>query len=235
MLIIFFQLRFQYIIFYLGEYDTKSIIFLEPRSTSLAEINVSNVKELSPKAKRLCIRATEFQRKAVYSTKSRQTLKRKLKFARNITASEMLDKTVSSMDRIRRRFFKCQLKNFDKKAKGRRYTLEDKVLALALYKQSATAYRGLSKIFSLPSRKTINKLLNRIPINPGLHNGIFSVLKEEVKYFKNPLDKYCILMFAEMSIQAHLKPNISLGSVDGFEDFGFKKSEKNSNHAQVKH
>ncbi|KAH1022534.1 hypothetical protein HUJ04_011923 [Dendroctonus ponderosae] len=50
--------------------------------------------------------------------------------------------------------------------------------------------------------------------------------------FRNQLDKYCILMFDEISIQAHLKPNYASGSVDGFEDFGFKKIGKIANHVQ---
>lgn len=146
----------------------------------------------------------------------------------------MFEKVVSSMDRIRARFFQSQLENLHKKPKGRRFSLEDKVFALALYKQTGVGYRFLSKLFSLPSRKTVMKLRNRIPIRPGLHHEVFTVLKAETKNFKNQLDKYCILMFDEINIQPNLQPNLTEGTVVGFEDFGFRKSEEIANHSQVR-
>lgn len=161
-------------------------------------------------------------------------MKRKLFAADKFTKSEVFEKCVSSMDRIRKRFFQSQIENLEKKPKGRRYSLEDKVLSLALYKQSGTGYRFLSKLFALPSRKTVMKLLNRIPIRPGLHEEVFSVLNAETKNFQNPLDKNCILMFDEISIQPNLQPNWYEGNVVGFENFGFKQTQEISNHAQVR-
>lgn len=209
------------------------IFFPGSRSALLRDVNVTRVTDLTPKARRLFQRANYFKRKTAYRTKANLNLKRKLYNAEDVTSSAAFEKAVSSMDRIRRRFFECQIENSSKKPKGRRYTLEDKVLALALYKQSAAAYRSLSKIFALPSRKTVMKLLNRIPVKPGLHEEVFSVLKAETKNFKNPLDKYCTLMFDEISIQPNLRPNLYYGNVEGFEDLGFKTSHKIANHAQV--
>lgn len=145
----------------------------------------------------------------------------------------MFDRVTSSMDRIKSRFFKSQLENVEKKPKGRRYTLEDKVLALALFKQSGSGYRFLSKLFALPSRKTLTKLLNRIPIRAGLHEEVFNVLAAECKNFKNDLDRHCFITFDEMSIQPNVQPNLQEGAVKGFEDFGFKQSDKICNHVQV--
>lgn len=168
------------------------------------------------------------------SNKSRVSLKGRFQQAEKFTKSEMFEKVVSSMDHIRARFFQSQIENTTKKPKGRRYTLEDKVMALAIFKQSGAGYRFLSKLFALPSRKTVTKLLNRIPIPPGLHHEVFTVIKAEIKNFKDPLDKHCLLIFDELSIQPNLQPNLKEGTVDGFEDFGFKKSDKIANHAQVR-
>lgn len=41
-------------------------------------------------------------------------------------------------------------------------------------------------------------------------------------------------MFDELSVQPNLQPNLKEGTVDGFEDFGYKKSDKMANHAQVR-
>ncbi|KAJ8916470.1 hypothetical protein NQ315_014688 [Exocentrus adspersus] len=132
----------------------------------------------------------------------------------------MFQKIVGSMAKIQSRFFLCQLQNSKKKSRGRRFSLEDKVLALALFKQCGSGYRLLSKIFALPSRKTIMKLLNRIPVRPGICEPIFDILKVEVKQFKNPLDKYCVLIFDEMSLKSAFQWNMFDASVEGFEDFG---------------
>ncbi|XP_060516063.1 uncharacterized protein LOC132695674 [Cylas formicarius] len=174
----------------------------------LLEVGVSKSAELSPKARLLYRKALHLKRKAATSAKLQIFFKNRLKVSESFTNAHMFEKVVSSMDRIRARFFENQLENLNKKPKGKRYSLEDKVLALALYKQSGTAYRFLSKGFSLPSRRTLMKILNRIPICLRLHEEVFSVLKVEVKNFKHPLDKNCILLFDEMSIQCHLQPNM---------------------------
>lgn len=167
------------------------------------------------------------------SAKSKLSLVRRLKYTKKFAASDRFKKAISSLDRIRQRFFESQLENSKRKPKGRRYTLEDKVLALALYKHSASNYRFMSNIFSLPSRKTVTKLLNRIPIKPGFNEEVFSIMKAEVKNFKKTEDKICLLMFDEISIQPGLSVNKKEGSIVGFEDYGYKTSDQIANHAQV--
>lgn len=56
-------------------------------------------------------------------------------------------------------FIESQIKGCGKKPKGRRYIIDDKVLALSFFKYSSKAYRLLRKTFVLPSRKTLSNLL----------------------------------------------------------------------------
>ncbi|KAI4455667.1 hypothetical protein MML48_9g00000123 [Holotrichia oblita] len=49
----------------------------------------------------------------------------------------------------------------------------------------------------------------------------------------NPLQKYCVLLFDEMSIKPNLRWNPVTGSVEGFEDFGYKQTDKIADHVQV--
>lgn len=77
------------------------------------------------------------------------------------------------------------------------------------------------------------RLLNRIPIEPGLCEPVFDILEEEVKTFTNPLHKYCTLIFDEMSIKPGLYWNCFNGNVEGFEDFGYKRPNSIANHVQV--
>lgn len=153
--------------------------------------------------------------------------------ATKFTESAVFEKVVSSMDRIRGRFFQSQVENIERRSQGRRYSLEDKVLALAFFKQCGSGYKLLSRIFALPSRRTVTRLLNRIPVTPGLCEPIFDVLKAEVKTFKDPLQKYCVLMFDEMSIKPGLHWGSFNGNVEGFEDYGYKRTSSIANHVQV--
>ncbi|CAK1591811.1 unnamed protein product [Parnassius mnemosyne] len=53
----------------------------------------------------------------------------------------------------------AQLKNDKKKFKGRRWTFDEKVIALRLFKRSPTCYRLLRRMWCLPSPSTLNNLL----------------------------------------------------------------------------
>lgn len=62
------------------------------------------------------------------------------------------------------RFFCSQVKQQCKKSKGRRYNEEDKIFAMSLLKQSLKEYKLLRKVFALPSKKTMSRVLLRIAV-----------------------------------------------------------------------
>lgn len=190
----------------------------------LHELNITRKEHLTPKAKYFYERATYFKRGARLATNIRLG---------NMVLLLNLEKWSQVWIELGIVFFESQVENTKMRARGRRYTLEDKVLALTLYKHSGASYRFMTKIFALPSRTTLTKLLNKISINPGFNEEMFTLLKSEVQNFQHPLDKVCILAFDEMSIQPSLAVNKKTGSIIGFEDFGFETSEKIANHAQV--
>lgn len=74
-------------------------------------------------------------------------------------------------------FIKSQINLVNVHPKGRRFTLDDKIMGLVLQKQSAKSYKTFSKMFTMPSRKTLSTPLARIPIGPGIHSIIFENLK----------------------------------------------------------
>lgn len=76
---------------------------------------------------------------------------------------------------------------------------------------------------------TLQKLWARIPIFPGIHESVFSILKAVSRNIK-PLNRNCVLLFDEMSIEPNVHYNQHLDKVDGFEDFGMKRSEKIAHH-----
>lgn len=103
-----------------------------------------------------------------------------------------------------------------------------------MYKTSPKGYKFLSSIFALPSRYTLNSLLNRIPFKPGVNTHIEENLKFQATKLHNN-NKKCILIFDEMSLSAGLKYDKKHDMI-----FGLQKTEPNttqqpkfSNHVLV--
>jgi len=72
-------------------------------------------------------------------------------------------------------FIESQIRTQHKKTRGRRFSLNDKVFALSLFKESDKAL--LQKVFALPSRSSLTNLLKKIPFQPGINKIIFQHLK----------------------------------------------------------
>lgn len=77
----------------------------------------------------------------------------------------------------------------------------------------------MSKVFSLPSRKTLGRLLSKLDFNCGLDESIIQNLQNAVDKLK-PLDKTCILMFDEISLSPGLTYNKKKDFIEGLVDFG---------------
>jgi hypothetical protein len=103
--------------------------------------------------------------------------------------------------------------------RGRRFTVGDKILALSIYKHSGRSYRFLSQIFSLPLRKVLTDLINRIPFHCGINESIFAHLEKCVSKVK-PINKICILMFDEVALSPGLQHNSRTDSIEGFVEYG---------------
>lgn len=99
-----------------------------------------------------------------------------------------------------------QIKNYKKKLTGRRWSKEEKISALRIFKRSPTCYRLLRRLFHLPSPSTLKSLLNKVPFSVGVNQPVFDVLKQHINCQK-PSDNYYILMWDEMSfIMLHDHP-----------------------------
>lgn len=108
-----------------------------------------------------------------------------------------------------------QLKN----KKGMRWTLSDKMFALSVYYHSRKAYRLLGKLFTLPCKTTLTKLLGNSKIYPGFNENLFQAIQKKVQSLSNR-DKQCVLLFDEMAIKCSLSYNKYQDSIEGAEDFG---------------
>lgn len=164
--------------------------------------------------------------------------KRCLTFKNRVSAAERMSDNIlnsklsSRMTTAATIFTKLQLRETNNKAKGRRFTLEEKLLSLSLYKKSVKSYTILSKLFTLPGRRTLTNLLSKLPTNTGIDKTIMKVLGQNVKILTNR-QKYCVLLFDEVSLECNLQYNDSVGSITGFEDNGVSTTQNFADHSLV--
>ena len=129
-------------------------------------------------------------------------------------------------------FVLSQLKNQKRHLQGRRFSLDDKIFALTLLKQSPKGYSLLKKIFALPSRKTLMAVLNRVTFNVGVNNHIMKCLGKVLEK-KPKSDSYCYLLFDEMALEPGLAYDQRTDAIEGFENCGDGQRRKYADHAMV--
>lgn len=112
-----------------------------------------------------------------------------------------------------------QLQNTKRKYWGRRWSIDQKIIALRLYKRSATCYRLLRRLWCLPAPSTLKKLLSKFEFKVGINKKVFNSLKKHIQT-KQPEDREYILMFDEMAIKKHLWYNIKEDKIEGYQDHG---------------
>jgi len=158
--------------------------------------------------------------------------KSRLTAAEKMSDSLINSKLTSHMTKAAAIFTRLQLRETNTTAKGRRFTLEEKLLSLSLYKRGAKSYNTLSKLFTLPCRKTLSNLLSKIPTETGIDNTLIKILKKSLQNLSDR-QKYCVIVFDEVSLEAGLQYNDSNGSITGFEDNGMSRTQNFADHSLV--
>lgn len=117
-------------------------------------------------------------------------------------------------------FSKCLL-NMQLKHKGRsQWTPSEKKTALSLYYKSPSAYNYLrQKGIILPAISTIKKWLGNFNCCPGFSKRIFDQLSLKSTSMK-PSERFCIVMFDEMSLKRKLEYSEKMDMIEGVADLG---------------
>ena len=193
--------------------------------------SVTRKNKLTPVAKRLYGIATKLLRKHSRDVHKLGTLKERVQTIEKCVATADLNK-LKNLSKEQTHFLKMLTRNVQKSPQARRFTLDDKVLALAIFKQSAQCYRLLSKIFILPTPRSMRTFLQRIPLKPGVNKIIFDHLKEQgLKMSKK--DNVCVLLWDEVSLEAQIYYSQKEDKIMGFEDWGNARTSKFADHALV--
>lgn len=187
---------------------------------------------LTPKCKSLYNSSLLLKKKLVREISRSKTFRQRLKAAEKVSEQFLDSNVVGRLTPAAAIFTKLQFRETCNLARGRRFTMEEKLLSLSLYKQSMKSYRILSKLFTLPSRKTLSTLLSKIPITTGLDKTFLKVLSTNVQQLKER-DRYCVIMFDEVSLHAELHYDSSSGLITGFEDNGISRTQNFADHSLV--
>lgn len=129
-------------------------------------------------------------------------------------------------------FCQMQVSQSRKKKQGRRFTIDEKILALSIYKPSPKAYRLLSRLCVLPSRKTLQTLLHKVNLKPGINNFIFDNLRNRLRTMPEK-HKLCCLIFDEMAISPGIFYNRTNDKLSGFVSNGTFTEQEFCNHVLV--
>ncbi|XP_050053968.1 uncharacterized protein LOC126549288 isoform X2 [Aphis gossypii] len=194
----------------------------------LHKIGVTRANKLTPKCKSLYANAKRLQKQLQREHKKCSTFKQRLEAASN----HMNCQTSQQMTTAAKIFTRLQLRESKMKPKGRRFTLNEKLMSLSLYKQSPKSYRLLAKMFVLPCRKTLTNMLTSVPINTGIDPTLIKVLKENVKSLK-PQHRFCSILFDEVSLSASLHYNSNEGIIYGFEENNSGRTQQFADHSLV--
>ncbi|CAH0550751.1 unnamed protein product [Brassicogethes aeneus] len=188
------------------------------RSRTFRNIENLSVKDSSPRKKKLIKiihNREDHLRKIKKLCKNRAN---DIKALTNLSDSKVVQNLFQGMSSVTSNFLISQIRNFKVKgSKGRRWTLDDKILALCIFKRSPRCYNLLRKFVALPNKTTILSLLKRVPFQVGINEHIFKNINDSLA---QGIDRSCALLYDEMDIQENVQHDEGEDMIFGFEDFG---------------
>lgn len=205
---------------------------IEVNRNILKDAGFLKVEQLTPSKKKLYYQALKMKKRVKRLETSKTIFKKKLQLITKSQKNSSYLHLSNKMNKSTLNFIESQIINQQKSPNGRRYKLDDKIFALSIYKTSPKAYSFLSNIFALPVESTLNSLLSKIPFKPGVNTHIENNIRHQVSKLK-PIDRTCVLMFDEMSLEPGLKYDKKNDLMLGFEYFGNYVTDKFANHVLV--
>ena len=197
------------------------------RRSLLKELNLAK-SDLTPRKRKLYQR---IRRKGSALCKLRKYRSKKLKDLCDVDSDPLMQEISNSLNVEAVRLLAAIIRNSKHKPRGRRWNFEEKILALSLLKRSPKSYILLQTLFPLPSGRTLQSLLNTIPFRTGINTHVFDALRHSLQKMYQK-DRYCCLLFDEMSIRENVWFNQKFDCIEGFENLGSQGRTCNiANHA----
>lgn len=106
-----------------------------------------------------------------------------------------------------------------------RYSAEIKQFSLMLYFLSPHAYNYISKLLTLPTKRSLQRMTEQLLCKPGFDNkAIFKALELKIQTMLEQ-EKHCVLCIDEMSLKSNMYYDIGKDEIVGFEDIGTGKKQ----------
>ncbi|KAJ8725324.1 hypothetical protein PYW08_003507 [Mythimna loreyi] len=157
--------------------------------------------------------------------------RKKIQAAKNLSMNGAFLRAIDKLPEEIQIFTKLQLKSA-MKPRGRRFSNQEKIMALTILKQSPKAYRLLQKMFVLPSIRCLQNLLSTFNVQPGINENLLNDLKNIARNL--PKEKKLVnILFDEVSLAPGIIYNESSDQIIGFEDFGHHRKRILADHALV--
>lgn len=188
--------------------------------------------KFTPKMWKLYKLSCILRKKQEMVVKRQLSFRERIRQAKQYSKSPAIEKLLSSLIPVERAFLQMQIKATKYAPKDKYFTLDEKIAALSIMKQSSKCYQYLTQVFNLPSIRTLQSILQKVNIHPGPINFMNQHLKKQIGLMKER-DKVCFLMWDEMSLQLHVDYDATKKHILGFEDFGKKRSARFADHALV--
>lgn len=148
----------------------------------------------------------------------------------NLNDSRVVREIFKDLPSTTANFLISQLKCARRSPQGRRWTVDEKIVALALFKKGPKCYNLLRKFVAMPCKKSLMDLLKNIPFESGINQHILQHINESIK---NIEDRVCALIFDEMDIKEHIEYDSHADRIRGFEEKGLVSTNKLANKALV--
>lgn len=117
------------------------------------------------------------------------------------------------------KFIEQQVQMYFKHRKGRRWTSEQKRVALALHFKSPASYNFLRTIFALPSLTSLRRWISGVETNPGYNENVLNIMQARLTSM-DAMKKVVVVSFDEMSLSVGLKYEKYDDMIVGFQDLG---------------
>ena len=187
------------------------------RRGTLSCINEARVRNLSPR-KRKFYNIIRAQKQITCKLKSALRKRGdKLRTVCKLSNSKFFKDIEGKLHPVGVSFLKSTFNNVN--VKRHKWSVQDKVYALALFKKGPRCYNFLKHFIPLPSRSTLQKLLRNVPFDAGLNPHLLQKLTKMVARLK-PLDRTCILMFDEIGLSKQLVFDRMRDKIIGYVDLG---------------
>lgn len=181
-------------------------------------ININTQDKIDKTEDRAYMKCKKYVRKICLLKKQLKYMKNK-NYLQELSNSDAVNKLCKKISPTFALLLQGEIRNFKKSGMGRRWTSEDKIIALRLYKRSPTCYRLLRRMICLPAPTTLKVILKNCSMDVGINKPLFKIIN---KYLCNlqPVDNEFVLMFDEMSLKKHLQYNPRDDLIEGFQDHG---------------